>query len=150
VRSRSACGVAMAALVVMLAVACGGSEGKPGGEKLRYINQADPICSDTFSKAASYGNGRDKDTLRKRADLCTAAGQRLLAIPRPKESVELATQFATSVLNVGYSYDAAAQKLAVDPQANVNRDLQSVADIKKDAAKTAKTYGFKECTRING
>jgi len=139
----------MVALVAVVVAACGGG-GKPGAEKVRYITQSDAICTDVFAKAAAAGNGHDQATAQKQADLWQDAANRLGAMVPPSESVELARQFTTGVQNISFGYSAAAQALAVGDQARADKSFNEVAASKKQAASTAKDYGYNECTKING
>jgi hypothetical protein len=136
-------------LFPVLLVACGGG-GTPGAEKQRYIEQSDAICRDTFAQAASTGDAHDEQTAQKQADLWTAAADKLKALPRPSESVELASQFVTDVENIGLSYLAAARALDLKDTAKAEKGFNDVRMIKEREAKTAKAYGYVDCSRING
>jgi hypothetical protein len=139
----------MAVLVPVLLAGCASSD-KPGAEKARYITQSDGICTDVFAKASAAGSGHDQATAQKLADVWQDGANRLRAIPEPKESVEQARQFTTSVENLSLGYTAAANALGVNDQARADKSFREVDQIKKDAADTAKEYGYKECRRING
>ena len=149
VKSRLVGCTAAAILLPVVLVACGGG-GKPGAEKQRYIEQSDPICRDTFAQSASIGDAHDQQTAQKQADLWMGAADKLKALPRPSESVELASQFVTDVENIGLSYLAASRALSLKDQAKAEKAFGDVSMIKQREAKTAKEYGYTDCARING
>jgi len=130
---------------------CGtGGGSKPGGAKAAYITRADVICKDVFAKSTGIGNGKDQATAQKQAELWQSANTRLKALPIPGESVEQARQFVTDTENLSLSYTAAGEALQFNDQARLTKYYNDIANIKKEAAKTAKEYGFVECTAING
>lgn len=141
---------AVAVLVPLSLAGCGtGGGSKPGSAKAAYITKVDVICKDVFAKSASIGNGQDQATAQKQAELWQEANTRIKAIPIPGESVEQARTFVTDTDNLSMGYTAAANAIAAKT-GTVQRYFTDVANVKKDAAKTAKAYGFTECTAING
>ncbi len=137
------------AVLIPLAVAGCSSSGAPGSAKGAYISQSDVICTDVFAKAKSIGNGKDEATAQKQADLWQNANTRLKALNMPGESVELARQFVTDTENLSLAYTAAARSIAAGNQAKATTYFGQADTIKKEAAKTAKEYGYVGCTAIN-
>ncbi len=141
---------AVAVLIPLTVAGCsGGGGGAPGGAKGAYIKQSDVICTDVFAKAKSIGKGKDQETAQKQADLWQDANTRLKALPMPGESVELARQFVTDTENLSLAYTAAARSIAAGNQAKATTYFGQADTIKKEAAKTAKEYGYVDCRTIN-
>ncbi len=142
--------IAVAVLVPLVAVGCSTSKEKPGSAKAAYITQVDVVCKDVFAKSASIGNAQDQATAQKQAEVWRDAYSRIRAYPIPGESVELARQFLTDMDNLDMSYTAAANAYATGFPDKAARAFSDAKKTKEDAAKTAKEYGYKECTAING
>ncbi|MEN3313987.1 MAG: hypothetical protein V7605_221 [Acidimicrobiaceae bacterium] len=140
---------AVAVLIPLTVAGCSSGGGKPGGAKGAYITQSDAICADVFAKAKSMGNPQDQASAQKLADLWQDANNRLKALPMPGESVELARQFVTDTENLSLSYTAVAEAYQFNDQARVTRYDNDIVNIKKAAAKSAKDYGYRDCTTIN-
>jgi len=138
-----------AVLVPAVLAGCSSTE-KPGAAKARYITESDAICRDFIAQAASAGTAKDQATAEKLAGIYQGGADKLKALTKPTESVELASQFVTDVENLSLGYTAAARALALKDQAKADRYFKEVDDIKKRDAATAKAYGYNECTRING
>jgi len=139
----------VAVLIPLTVAGCSSGGGAPGGAKGTYITKSDAICADVFAKAKSLGNAQDQATAQKQSDLWQDANNRLKALPMPGESVELARQFVTDTENVSLSYTAVAEAYQFNDQARVTRYNNDIANIKKAAAKSAKEYGYRDCTTIN-
>ncbi|MFN2608628.1 MAG: hypothetical protein ABR511_12180 [Acidimicrobiales bacterium] len=142
-------GLAMAVLVPVLLASCGGKE-KPGAAKQKYIVQSDAICRDFLGQVSSAGSTQDQPTAQKLADVYQGWSDRLRGLQMPTESIEQARQFVTQVENIGLGYSAAFQALAVNDQARATKSFGEVATVKKQAAATAKEYGYTDCQRIGG
>ncbi len=140
---------AVAVLIPLAVAGCSSSSNNPGSAKGAYITQSDTICTDVFAKAKSAGNGKDEASAQKQADLWQDANARLKALNMPGESVELARQFVTDTENLSLAYTAAARSIAAGNQAKATTYFAQADTIKKEAAKTAKEYGYVDCTNIN-
>ena len=146
-RSRFVGRVAVLMVLAGFLVACNGAEGGPGAEKVRYIEQSDAICRETFPKTSGL-TARDQATAEKAAEEWLAASDRLKAMPQPAESVELARQFVYDVENIHMSYVAAARALALNDQAKAERAYNDITMLKNRAAETADEYGYEDCAGI--
>ncbi len=140
---------AVAVVIPLSLAACSSGGSKPGGAKAAYITRSDVICQDVFAKAKAAGSGTDEATAQKQADVWQDANTRLKALAIPGESVEQARQFVTDTENLSLAYTAAARSIAAGNQAKATTYFGQAATIKKEAAKTAKEYGYVECTTIN-
>jgi len=128
---------------------CSSGANKPGSTKAAYITQSDVVCKDVFAKAKAAGNGTDQATAEKLAAVWQDGNTRLKALSMAGESVEQARQFVTDTENLSLAYTAAARSIAAGNQAKATTYFGQAATIKKEAAKTAKEYGYVECTAIN-
>ena len=146
-RSRFVGRVAVLMVLAGFLAACTGDEGGAGAEKVRYIQESDAICRETFPKTSGL-TARDTATAERAAQEWQSASDRLKAMPQPEESVELARQFVYDVENIHMSYVAAARALALNDQAKAERAYNDIAMLKKRAAESADEYGYGDCAAI--
>lgn len=147
-RSRFVGSVGLAIALLVVAAACGGSEGAPGGEKQAYINLVDPACEKAIQAASALGSGTDVATLEKSAAIWTALWQTARSRPVPDEDFDLGTRFLVGLNNISLAGDFAYQSAIVNNTANLQKALSQQAESRKTTGEAAKDYGFKECSQL--
>ncbi|MDQ6909565.1 MAG: hypothetical protein M3Z84_02075 [Actinomycetota bacterium] len=127
--------------------ACGGSS-EPGGAKAQFIAQGDVICRETMATVSSIGSGSDTPTLEKARNAWAQAFQKLDRLTVPTDTEAKALEFKANVHNVALTADEAYQASLVANQTRARKAVDDLANSKKQAAKTAKEYGFKVCSQL--
>lgn len=135
-------------MLLTVGVACGGSEGEPGGAKGAYIARVDPACEKAIQQASALGNGTDTATLEQANANWRALWETGKSLPIPSEDEDLGFRFLAGLNNISLSAETAYQASIINDQATVQKGLAGEADSRKGTAEAAKDYGFKECDKL--
>jgi hypothetical protein len=138
----------VAVLVLTVGVACGGSEGDPGGEKGAYIDKVDPACERAIQEANRIGSATDTASLEKSNINWRVLWDTAKSSPIPGEDYDLGARFLAGLNNLSLAAEAAYQASIINDQAIVQKSLSGLATSRDTTADAAKDYGFKECDKL--
>jgi hypothetical protein len=132
-----------------VALSACGSDSAAGGAKGQFITQGDVICRETTATLSPIGSGTDTATVQKIRDAWAQAFQKLDGLTVPNDAEAKGLEFKANVHNAALTADEAYQaSLEGGSQQRVQKALQDLAAARKQAAKTAKEYGFKVCSQL--